>query len=95
MAQAKKGNGKEEKPLSKEQLLKAEQEARAEWYSHFGGGAPVKPYTPEMSASLRKLEKAKAALVAATGQSNFKDAAKELNYSPKYAPRTKKVAAKA
>ncbi len=82
----------ETKPPSVDTLLKQEKAARAEWYGHFDG-APVKPYSPEQSASLRKLEKAKTALVAATGTSNFKDAAKKLNYSPKYAPRTKKVAA--
>lgn len=92
-----KGNGKaetKEATPSVPQLLKAEQEARKEWYGHFNGGAPKKPFSKEASASLRKLEKAKAALVAAVpGASNFKEAAKELNYSPLYAPRTRTATA--
>lgn len=74
-------------------LLKEEQGARKAWYAHFKGGAPKKPYSPEARASLRALEKAKAALVAATGTANFKDAARSLKYTPQYAPRTRKVAA--
>lgn len=94
------GNGKTdgakaEKPLSVEQLLKVEKEARAAWYAHFKGSAPVKPYSTEASASLRTLEKAKSALVAATGEPNFKAAAKKIGYSPQYAPRTRKPAATA
>ena len=87
-------NGKsdtnDEKPLSVAELVGFEKEARGEWYAHFGGGAPVKPYTTEQSASLRKLEKAKQALIAATGASNFKDAALKADYKPVYAPRTRK-----
>ena len=93
MVQAKNGknDAKNDKPLSVNELVKLEKEARSEWYAHFGGGAPVKPYTPEQTVSLRKLEKAKTALVAATGASNFKDAAQKADYKPVYAPRTRKV----
>lgn len=68
-------------------LLKAEQTARGAWYATHTGGTPKRPFTPVQRAALRTLEKAKAALVAATGAANFKDAARALNYSPVYAPR--------
>ena len=68
-------------------------DARTAWYGHFTGGAPKKPYTKEASASLRALEKAKTALVAATGTANFKEAAAKLKYNPQYAPRTRTAVA--
>ena len=87
------GAGTGEKPKSVQELLKSEVEARKAWYAHFSGGAPQKPYSKEASASLRALEKAKSALVAATGTGNFKEAAASLKYSPQYAPRTRKAVA--
>lgn len=83
------GAGTDEKPKSVQELLKSEVDARKAWYAHFGGGAPQKPYTKEASASLRALEKAKSALIAATGTGNFKEAATKLKYSPQYAPRSR------
>ena len=94
-------NGKsdtnDEKPLSVAELVGFEKEARSEWYAHFGGGAPVKPYSDEAKVSGRKHEKAKQVLSAATGAVNFKDAAQKADYKPVYAPRTRKekVGAKA
>ena len=82
-----------ESPKSVQELLKSEVDARKAWYAHFSGGAPQKPYSKEASASLRALEKAKSALVAATGTGNFKEAATKLNYSPQYAPRSRKAVA--
>ncbi len=91
MASNAKANGKkEEKALTIPQLVEVEKTARAEWYAHFGGGAPTKPYSDEANTSLRTLEKAKAALIAATGASNFKEAATAADYKPQYAPRTRK-----
>ncbi len=72
-------------------LLKEEQVARKEWYAHFKGSAPKKPYSTEASASLRALEKAKSALVASvSGATSFKEAAAKLNYKPEYASRAAK-----
>ena len=88
-----KTEGKTEQPKSVQTLLKDEVDARKAWYGHFNGGAPQKPYTKEASASLRALEKAKSALVAATGTGNFKEAAAKLKYSPQYAPRTRTAVA--
>lgn len=68
-------------------LLNTEVEARQTWYSGFEGGIPRKPYTPAQRASLRALEKAKAALVAHVAAANFKDAAKLVGYTPQYSPR--------
>ena len=73
-------------------LLNAEVDGRAEWYAHFGGGAPRKvdgKYTPQQSASLRALEKCKAALVLHVGAANFKEMARLVGYAPQYAPRTR------
>ena len=87
-------NGKSDtndKPLSVAELVGFEKEARGEWYAHFGGSAPVKPYSDEAKASGRKHEKAKQALIAATGAVNFKDAAAKADYKPVYAPRTRKA----
>ncbi len=86
------GTATDEKPKSVQELLKSEVDARKAWYAHFGGGAPKKPYSKEASGSLRDLEKAKSALVAATGTENFKEAARKLNYNPQYAPRSRKPA---
>ena len=69
-------------------LLKDERAARREWYGHFNGGPPRKPYSKEARVSLNKLERAKTLLVKATRAPNFKDAARKLNYSPQYARRT-------
>ncbi len=88
-----KTEGKTEPAKSVPTLLKDEVDARKAWYAHFGGGAPKKPYSKEASASLRALEKAKTALVAATGTANFKEAATKLKYSPQYAPRTRTAVA--
>ena len=88
-----KDNGKTEQTKSTQTLLKEEVDARKAWYAHFSGGAPQKPYSSEASASLRALEKAKSALVAATGTANFKEAATKLKYSPQYAPRSRKAVA--
>ncbi len=91
MATKPKVDGKEEKPKTTPELLKSEQDARKAWYALFDG-APVKPYNKDQSAALRSLEKAKSALVAATGKGNFREAAASLDYKPQYAPRTRKVA---
>ena len=83
-----------EKPLTQDQLLKAEKTARAAWYASFKDGRPVKPYSKDQSAALRTLEKAKSALVASVaGAANFKEAAAKLDYKPQYAPRTRTAAA--
>ena len=87
------GAGTDESPKSIQELLKTEQDTRKAWYAHFSGGAPQKPYSKEASASLRALEKAKTALIAATGTANFKEAAAKLKYSPQYAPRSRKAVA--
>ena len=73
-------------------LLNAEIECRETWYKHFDGGAPRKvdgKYTPQQSASLRALEKAKTALVTHVGAGNFKECARLIGYTPQYAPRVR------
>ena len=70
-------------------LLNVEVEARKVWYATHDSGTPRKPYTPAQRSALRTLEKAKAALVAHTGQANFKEAVKAIGYAPQYAPRTR------
>ena len=73
-------------------LLNAEVDTRKGWYAHFDGGAPRKvegKYTPQQSASLRALEKCKAAFVLHIGAANFKEAARLVGYAPQYAPRVR------
>ena len=73
-------------------LLNEEVDCRMAWYAHFNNGAPRKvegKYTPQQSASLRALEKGKAALVLHVGAANFKETARLIGYAPQYAPRTR------
>ncbi len=70
-------------------LINTEVEARKAWYATHDTGTPRRPYTPAQRAALRSLEKAKAALVASTGEPNFKAAVAALGYAPQYAPRVR------
>ncbi len=70
-------------------LINTEVEARKAWYGTHASGTPRRPYTPAQRAALRSLEKSKAALVAATGEPNYKAAVSALGYAPQYAPRVR------